>query len=79
MKVHVAVPVAAAETALHVVGLERAGKLRKAVQHEVAEDHREQAEDLQQWVGVPGRKGRHDCQQGEVEMGTVEEEIAEDD
>lgn len=70
MKRHVPVPVAAAETALHVVGPE--GKVRKVVQHEVAED-------LQQWAGVPGRKGQHDCQQGEVEMGTVEEEIAEDD
>jgi hypothetical protein len=77
VKRHVPVPVAAAETALHVVGPE--GKVRKVVQHEVAEDHRDQAEDLQQWAGVPGRKGQHDCQQGEVEMGTVEEEIAEDD
>lgn len=61
-----AVAVAATETALHVAGFERAGKVKKVVQHEVAED-------LQHSAGVPGRKGQHDCQQGEVEMGTVEE------
>lgn len=65
-------------TVPRVVGLEGAGKVGELVQHEMAQEHHEQAEALRQQAGVPGRRGQHGFQGDEVEMEIVAEGIAED-